>query len=354
VSDSTAEPIVFVVPGDLHLTRAGLENHQAALHAVAEINRLIKPDFVQFIGDNVQNALDEEFALFRDLAGRLEMPWRALVGDHDVHADPTALRFRHWVGEAYGSMALRGVRFLRLNTQEARPVGLSHAQLEWLETELNRARQRDERVVLFQHNYPYQIWEDFAGPGIDEWRTFVQRWRIAAIFSGHTHYGQVANDGRNICIATRSIGDPEHGPPGYTIAYLDGDDLAVTYRSVTESGPVVLITHPREALLATGGAHVVRGRDQVRARVWSERIIVAVRARLDGAAWFFLSPDESQVWRGDMQCEQLAKGEHCLTVEACAQDGRCAEQTIHFAVDATGRYTAVPRVRPVVYETKFC
>ncbi|AWM40264.1 hypothetical protein GobsT_12770 [Gemmata obscuriglobus] len=27
--------------------------------------------------------------------------------------------------------------------------------------------------MVFQHNYPYQIWEDFAGPGADEFRVRV-------------------------------------------------------------------------------------------------------------------------------------------------------------------------------------
>ena len=78
----------------------------------------------------------------------------------------------------------------------------------------------------------------------------MQSQRIEAIVCGHTHYWQVANDGRNVAIATRSIGDPEGGPPGYTLLYLRGDDLAATYRSVEDRGPVVLVTHPRERLLA--------------------------------------------------------------------------------------------------------
>ena len=105
--------------------------------------------------------------------------------------------------------------------------------------------------MIFQHNYPYQIWEDFAGPGIDDWRGLVQTRRIEGIICGHTHYWQMANDGRNALIAVRSIGDPEGGAPGYAVLYCRGDDLAVTYRSVEERGPVVLVTHPRERLLAT-------------------------------------------------------------------------------------------------------
>ena len=147
-------------------------------------------------------------------------------------------------------------------------------------------------MVIFQHNYPYQIWETFDGPGIDEWRAIVQTRRIAAIISGHTHYWQLANDGRNIAIATRSIGDPEGGPPGYLIAYFHGDDLAVAYRSVEDRGPIAMITHPREAILATGPAHVVRGPARIRVRTWSEATVTTVRSRVDSQAWINLEVDQ--------------------------------------------------------------
>ena len=89
-----------------------------------------------------------------------------------------------------------------------------------------RAITLGERVVIFQHNYPYQIWEDFAGPGIDDWRRSRAKRRVEGIICGHTHYWQVANDGRNVHIATRSIGDPEGGPPRDTRSSIfSGDDL---------------------------------------------------------------------------------------------------------------------------------
>ncbi len=65
-------PITFVVPGDLHLTKSGMNNHQAAIGVVDEINQLIRPDFVQFIGDNVQDATDSQFELFRVVLDRLD------------------------------------------------------------------------------------------------------------------------------------------------------------------------------------------------------------------------------------------------------------------------------------------
>lgn len=85
-------PSVFVVPGDLHLTDDGQGNFRAALWAVEEINGPIRPDFVQSIGDNAQDARPEQFALFSALRARLHAPSDVLVGDHDVHGDPPSGR----------------------------------------------------------------------------------------------------------------------------------------------------------------------------------------------------------------------------------------------------------------------
>src|SRR5580704_17270458 len=101
-------PVVAMIPGDLHLTEPGLPNHPTALWAVQEANNFIRPDFVQFIGDNAQDASDDQFRLFDDLTRRLDRPWYALVGDHDVKDDPQATRFREWIGEPHGALRSQG------------------------------------------------------------------------------------------------------------------------------------------------------------------------------------------------------------------------------------------------------
>jgi 3',5'-cyclic-AMP phosphodiesterase len=348
------KPVVVVVPGDLHLTEPSLENVQAAHRVVDDVNALIRPDFVQFIGDNVQDATEEQFQLFNQIRGRLDVPHFALIGDHDIKNDPYATAFRRHVGEPYGAMSLRGFRFVRLNTQESRPVGISAGQIDWFRHELDQAGARGERIVVFQHNYPYQIWEDFAGPGIDDWRGLVQTHQVEAIVCGHTHYWQVANDGRNALIAVRSIGDPEGGAPGYAVLYWRGDDLAVTYRSVDERGPLLLVTHPRERLLATGPRHIVSGSDRVVARVWSGSRVLSVRYCIDGGAWAGLDLTDDSHWQGRLPVDRLAKGVHSLEVVAVTADGTEGSQRTEFMVDPTGRYTPVPEARPVVTSTAFC
>ena len=184
----------------------------------------------------------------------------------------------------------------------------------------------------------------------------AQMRRIAAIVCGHTHYWQLANDGRNIAVATRSIGDPEGGPPGYTLACFHGDDLAVAFRSVEDRGPIAMITHPRESILATGPAHVVRGPDQIRVRTWPEDTVTEVRGRVHGGPWVTLEVDElvGSCWSAPLHGDRLCKGEHTLEVEVRDEDDGAGFRLIRFAVDPTGRYTAVPRVEPWVDETAFC
>ena len=351
---NTNTPIIFVVPSDLHLTERGLDSHRAALWMVEDVNRIIRPDFVQFIGDNAQNAREQEFQIFREICDRLEVPFQVLVGDHDVHEDPQALKFRKFFGDTYGVSSLRGFRFVRLNTLEFRPLGLSNEQTRWFRKQVDGGLAMNERVVVFQHHYPYKVWEDFDGPGIDAWREVVQTRRIAAVFTGHTHYGQMANDGRNIAVATRSIGDPEGGPSGYTLAFLHGDDLAVTYRSADDHAPLVLITHPREKLLATGHAHIVSGSNHIRVRAWSPGALTLVQGRIDDKDWFDLRRLSPGEWEHPLAGNSLSKGEHLLEVQAIDSAGMRGNQRIGFMVDLTGRYTATPMVRPVVTETAFC
>jgi predicted phosphodiesterase len=356
---TATDPIIFVWPGDLHFTQPDLDNHKAAHWMVNEVNTLIRPDFVQFAGDNVQHATEEQFAMFKDLCGRLTVPYAALVGDHDVHHDPRGIGYRRHVGEPYGADSRNGYRFIRLNTLESRPVGITAEQIHWFRYQVDAAISRGEKVVVFMHHYPFKVNEAFDGPGLKEWREIVQTRDVVAIFSGHTHYGQAANDGRNVYFATRSIGEPEGGAAGYAVAYLHGDDLAVRYRSVQDQGPFVLITHPREAILCTGSKHIVNGPDRIVARIWSASPLTSVQAQVDGGAVLTLEPVKKHAigaidYEAPLNADTLSKGEHGIELRATDADGRTGIDRLRFVFDRTGRYTAVPRVDPPVASTKFC
>src|ERR1700759_4148209 len=95
------KPVIFVWPGDLHLESADRPNYKVALWMAEEVSDLIRPDFVQFAGDNVQHARDNEWTLFHEVTGKLKMPFHALVGDHDAHHDPGCRSYQRHLGPTY-------------------------------------------------------------------------------------------------------------------------------------------------------------------------------------------------------------------------------------------------------------
>jgi 3',5'-cyclic-AMP phosphodiesterase len=348
------KPVVFVWPGDLHLESEDRPNYKTALWMADEVNDLIRPDFVQFAGDNVQHARENEWALFKNVTEKLQAPWHALVGDHDAHHDPGCHSYQKNVGPTYLAYTVNGYRFICLNTMQFRPLGLTDEQVIWFRYEVDAALARGERVVVFQHHYPFQVWEDFDGPGIARWREIVQTLPITGLFAGHTHYGQIANDGHNVYVATRSIGDPEGGPAGYAVVFLDGEDLALTYRSVEDKGPVVLITSPRRAVLATKSAHIVPGPVEARVRAWSKTRFVSAKARIDDGEWQDLQDRGDMTWSFPVPGDTLAKGEHLLEVRLRNADNEEGSDRIIFVSDLSGRFNPYPIVEPIVRETKFC
>jgi hypothetical protein len=125
---------------------------------------------------------------------------------------------------------------------------------------------------------------------------------------------------------------------------------------VEDRGPIAMITHPRDSILATGPAHVVKGPDRIRVRTWAEATVRTVRSRVDDGPWIALEVGEldGSCWSAPLHGDRLAEGEHCLEVEACDEEDCVGGRSIRFVVDPTGRYTAVPRAEPWVEQTAFC
>ncbi|MEO6392977.1 MAG: hypothetical protein ABIP75_14100, partial [Pyrinomonadaceae bacterium] len=204
------------------------------------------------------------------------------------------------------------------------------------------------------HHYPFKVCEYFNGAGIDDWREIMQTRPITALFTGHTHYGQMANDGRNVFITTRSIGDPEGGPAGFAVVHLDGDDIAITHRSQEDRGPIAMITHPRRLILATTPAHIVSGPTDCHIRGWSNKAITSAQARVDDGVWVDLTSTGSMTWSFEIPGDELAKGEHSVEVRLVDESEEAGTDRITFVADLSGRFTAYPMVDPVVKLTKYC
>lgn len=348
------DSVCFAWMGDLHLTEPGCLSERVARRFLQELESWVRPDFVQFAGDNAQEATDGQFACFQQLRQGLTVPNFSLVGDHDVHHDPEGASYLRWVGEPCGVLTLGNYRFVRLNSLNPPPLGFAEEQLDWLEQQCREARSAGQILVWLQHHYPFKVCEAYMGPGIERWRHMVETYEPLAVFCGHTHYGQVANDGRRIFVASRSIGDPEGGPPAYTLAHLQGDRLALAVRQANQAGPLVLITSPCSTLLATRGEHVVQGAGEVEVRIWSEHPVLQVAGRVDNLPWLKFCQQSNGYWSAALDTEGWMKGNYRLSVSAYADNGTVGEQSIEFRFDPTGRWAPVPRVDRDVVITEFC
>ncbi|KMO11121.1 metallophosphoesterase family protein [Methylobacterium platani] len=276
-------PLAFAHIGDLHLTRAEADNARDFSAIVAQIDETEGLDFVFVPGDNADNGLPEQYALVRAGLDGLRLPVHVITGDHDMEGGSLDA-FYAGLGARRLPYAVdvRGVRCLFLDMCGPGTGGpdfrLGADQVAWLAAELERAGPRD--CALFMHSYP----ADLKGEGeADRVAALIHRGPVRLVEMGHTHYNELANDGRTVYAATRSTGQIEEGPVGYAVAALDGGVVSWRFKELARPWPFVLITAPADRRLAFDAGHVVGERFTLRALVLgaAER----VEFRIDDGPW---------------------------------------------------------------------
>jgi len=146
---------------------------------------------------------------------------------------------------------------------------------------------------------------------------------------GHTHYNEIANEGPTLYSATRSTGQIEEGPLGYSVTSIDGE--VVSWRFV-ELGklPVVLVTSPRDERLLTKSNEPLQATFKVRAKFWGETHAVRATADMEGQRLLMRRIADSQVWEVEMAAP--GEGTHALTVSVEDANGRTATDEVHVAI----------------------
>ena len=167
---------------------------------------------------------------------------------------------------------------------------------------------------------------------------------------GHTHYNELANDGTTIYAATRSTGQIEEGPPGFSITTIDEDVVSWKFK---ERGPwpFVIITSPAEEKLITrpaSASHVVRGFVGVRAKIWDKVSLAGVTCSIDGSPAQTMRMAEGR-WHWDWDSSEVPDGRHGIVVRATNIKKEEAQDEITVVVNQAGRYDA-PRRSAIDYE----
>ncbi len=311
------------------MTKAGEQNHLDLAEIVNEVNRDFA-DSVSFVflpGDVADDGSRAAYAVVRGELDRLTAPWCAIIGDHDVHEKSFANFKEAMSEETHYAFTVGDTRFLAMNAfdvPEPPSFTVSDEQLRWVADELGFATKNGQTKVLLLHCYP----SDLKVGGAEVSR-LVREYDVRLIDMGHTHYNEIANDGRTLYSATRSTGQIEEGPVGYSVISLDGN--VVSWRFV-ELGklPVAVITSPSDERLLTKSSEIPQEALKVRAKFWGEAEALEATAELGGQTHAMERVGDSNVWEADLPTP--SEGTHPLKVAFKDVHGKLASDEIRLAV----------------------
>lgn len=334
--------------GDLHITGEREQNYRDLLALVAEVNaHLAGPGGVRFVflpGDNADNGTEAQYRLILRALDGLCLPVQALPGDHDIQGGDLR-SFCRWLepvllrSQTFGHC--RCVFLNAVDIEGTKGFDFGPLQLIYLEDELTAAARLGQRAAVFMHTYPSEL--AFAGPTV---ASLLRRHdHVRVVEMGHTHYNEVANDGRLIYAATRSTGQIEEGPVGFSVTCLDGDTVSWKFKALVDPWPLVMITSPADQAFLTSALGPVSGRVEVRARAWAGNGgVVHAACRVDDGPFYPMRrTDEAGPWRWQWDSTGFADGPHELTVRAETTLGRTGEDTITVRCNQAGRYDPLPR-----------
>jgi hypothetical protein len=313
--------------GDLHLTDAGERNHQDFQRIIAVMNGLAPGavDFVLLPGDNADDGTRAQFQLVRDAVAPLRLPLHSLPGDHDYKPRSLAAFY-----EVLGARPLpyaiiiKSHRCLFLDVVSAGTGGpdfrLTDDHLDWIAREIGAAAEAGEDLAVFMHTYPADL--KAGGSRLNE---LLRAKHVLCVDMGHTHYNELANDGGTIFMATRSTGQIEEGPVGFSLAAADQGGVSWRFKPLDEAWPLVLITAPLDRRLVTDGPEKARETSVVRAKVLGDAPIQSVAFSTDGALWHPMRPgeDDATVWEAPLSAPATV-----LIVRARDAQGRSDEDKV--------------------------
>jgi 3',5'-cyclic-AMP phosphodiesterase len=339
-SPDEAGVISWVHFGDLHMTKAGEQNHLDLAEIVNEVNRAFagSVSFAFMPGDVADDGSRAAYGVVRGELDRLNVPWCAIVGDHDVHEKSFANFLEVMSERTHYAFTVGSVRFVAMNAFDVPHPGsfaVNAEQLAWVKRELQTATDAGQTRVLLLHCYPSDL-----KVGGTELMEVLRNFEVSLIDMGHTHYNEIANDGRTLYSATRSTGQIEEGPVGYSVTNIDDD--VVSWRFI-ELGklPVVVITSPSDERLLTKSREIPQGTLRVRAKFWGDVEAVKATAHLDGQLLPMNRVDDSQVREAEVPTPH--EGIHPLHVSFEDAHGKVASDEIRIAVGQRTERESVER-----------
>lgn len=328
--------------GDLHMTTRLEQNYRDFLSLVEEVNSVMADslNFAYLPGDNADHGKAEEYELVREGLDRLQLPWFAILGDHDVHPKRHYNFLRFMMPEPFYRFEVGSYRFFALDafvSDDPKIFDISSEQMNWLQQELELASAIPKRRILFLHCYPSEL-----GKSSSPLRALIKRYGVVLVDMGHTHYNEIANDGRTLYTATRSTGQIEEGPVGFSVTNLDNGVVSWRFRPL-EEWPLIIIIAPADQRLTTHiepRLHVAGERMTVRVKAWSDEKLLRGFAAIGDQRVDLERLASSAIWQAHLDTEELSDGVYSLTVNFTDAGGKIGEDAIRVVVNSLGQYKA--------------
>jgi serine/threonine-protein phosphatase CPPED1 len=216
--------------------------------AVQKINNL-KPAFVVITGDFTQNHGDsKQIAEFKRITGIIDasIPVYLTPGNHDLGDSLNQKAINSYIadyGDTKFSFDYNGSHFIGFNSSiiKANTPGLEEAQFAWLEKELSSVT-GSKNIILLCHHPFFTVSSDEADNNItivtairNKYLDLFRKYRVNAIFAGHTHKNGYAKDGNMEMIITSAVGRPYgKDPSGFRIVKVYADRLESTFYGLDE------------------------------------------------------------------------------------------------------------------------
>jgi Icc protein len=344
LNPNPARPLVYAHFGDLHITDAKARNYRDFLSMLVQlqVEGAGQLDFVYLPGDVADNGAPTQYRLVAAALKIVDVPVYIITGDHDM--EPGSLANFYAVPAAAPlplAADVRGVRCLFLDVCGPGTGGpdfrLGAAQLAWLRGQLDAVPPGTE-IALFVHTYPADLRDATER---QELTALLAQHRVAIVDMGHTHYNELANDGTTIYAATRSTGQIEEGPVGYSLISLDQGVVSWRFKPLEGSFPFVLITAPADYRLLRYAGQAVEEQFSIRAVVFGANELVAVQYWLgDDGPRLPMQRDAQGVWQATATRPAGASPRLPLTVEARDATGRPGR---HQLLLALAPYQPLPR-----------
>ena len=222
--------------------------------AVDAVNR-ISPAFAVVCGDMVHNAenqaqVDELFRI--SAAVSPDIPLHFVSGNHDVGEAPTPdslALYRERFGADNYSFAHGDCHFAVINSSLA--FDPTNAPGEWrrlkqfLSDDLSAAKRRGAaRIILFTHHPLFHKSASEIGDGWcvpderrDELMAILRDYGADAVFAGHLHRNQAAEDGGLMMVTTGAVGYPlGKDPSGFRLVTVGEEAITHRYMGIESGG----------------------------------------------------------------------------------------------------------------------